>query len=105
MSSLHEVCLAAYALPLTSLLGAAAVVGSTAACAANPVSEVTIVDPLEWEARDKRQRIGVVLLLRIGWSARWPDSKADLRTDAGGSWHASGLGCMRQRTSACHGSS
>lgn len=49
MSSLHLVCVAAYALPLTSLLGAAAVVGPTAAGAANPVFEVTIVEPLEWE--------------------------------------------------------
>lgn len=103
MSSLQLVCLAVYALPLTSLLGAAAVVGLTAACAADPVNEVTIVDPLEWKAQEKWQLVGVILLLRTGWSARWPDRKADLGTATGGSWYASGLGGNRQRTSTCDG--
>ena len=66
------------------LVGEGVVVDVTAACAADEVYEVTIDDLMAWEREHGRQLVDVILLLRTGWSARWPDRGRYLGTTAMG---------------------
>jgi kynurenine formamidase len=66
------------------LVGEAAVVDVTDACAANPAYEVTPDDLVAWERRHGRQLVDVIVLLRTGWSAKWADRTAYLGTAAMG---------------------
>jgi len=70
---------------LERLVGEAAVIDVTAACAADPVYEVSADDLVAWEERHGRQLGDVILLLRTGWAARWGDRQAYLGTAATGS--------------------
>jgi len=72
------------AIPLERLVGEAVVVDVVRSCAADPVYEVTIDDLVAWEAAHGRQLVDVIVLVRTGWAARWPDRAAYLGTDAEG---------------------
>ena len=74
----------AEAIPLERLVGETAVVDVSTACAADPVYEVTADDLVAWETRHARQLVDMVLLIRTGWAARWPDRAAYLGTAATG---------------------
>lgn len=66
--------------PLERLVGEAAVVDVTAACAKDADYQVSIADLRGWEERHKRQLVDVIVLLRTGWSKRWPDRERYLGT-------------------------
>ena len=72
------------AIPLERLVGEAAVVDVSAACAADPVYEVSVDDLVAWESRHGRQLVDRILVIRTGWAARWPDRAAYLGTGATG---------------------
>ena len=66
------------------LVGEGVVVDVAAACDADEVYEVTIDDLMAWEREHGRQLVDVILLLRTGWSARWPDRGRYLGTKSVG---------------------
>lgn len=66
--------------PLERLVGPTAVIDVTEACAANVDYQVTVGDLHAWEEKHKRQLIDVIVLLRTGWSRRWPDRERYLGT-------------------------
>ena len=66
------------------LVGEAAVIDVTEACAANPIYEVTADDLVAWEERHGRQLVDVIVLLRTGWASRWGKREAYLGTGATG---------------------
>jgi kynurenine formamidase len=72
------------AIPLHRLVGAAVVVDVAGRCVGDPVYEVTVDDLVAWEAAHGRQLVDVIVLIRTGWAARWPDRAAYLGTDAVG---------------------
>ena len=71
-------------LPLERLVGEAAVVDVTAACAHDPDYQIGVADLRAWEVRRRRQLVDVVVLLRTGWSKRWPDRERYLGTSERG---------------------
>jgi kynurenine formamidase len=70
--------------PLDRLLGAAVVIDVRKQCAADPDYEVTPGDLFAWEERTGRRLIDVIVLVRTGWAARWPDRLRYLGTEARG---------------------
>lgn len=62
------------------LVGPAAVVDVSDSAAANPDYRVAPADLEAWEARHGRLREGTIVLLRTGWSERWPDPERYLGT-------------------------
>jgi kynurenine formamidase len=66
------------------LVGEAAVVDVTRQCAADPAYEVAIDDLVAWERTHRRQLVDVIVLVRTGWAAKWPDRAAYLGTAATG---------------------
>lgn len=70
--------------PLDRLVGEAAVVDVTAACAQDPDFLVSVADLRAWEEQHQRQLVDVILLLRTGWSKRWPDRATYLGTKRAG---------------------
>jgi kynurenine formamidase len=72
------------AIPLHNLIGEAAVVDVSVACASNPDYQVTIDDLMDWETANKQQLVGRIVLLRTGWSQRWPNRLTYLGTDIRG---------------------
>lgn len=65
---------------LDRLIGPAAVVDVADSAAANPDYRVRRADLEAWEARHGRLEDGTILLLRTGWSERWPDPERYLGT-------------------------
>ena len=68
--------------PLSRFIGAAAVVDVSER--ATPDYLVTVEDLLDWESRHGALPDGVILLLRTGWGARWPDPLQYLGTEKKG---------------------
>jgi kynurenine formamidase len=62
----------------------AVVIDVTAKAAADPDYRLTTADVLEFERRHGRLVPGTIVLLRTGWSARWPDRKTYLGDDTPG---------------------
>ena len=60
-------------IPLASLIGPAVVIDISAQAANNSDYRLTRDDVLAFERRHGRIRPGTIVLLRTGWSARWPD--------------------------------
>ncbi|MGW8268435.1 MAG: cyclase family protein [Longimicrobiales bacterium] len=68
--------------PLTRLIGAAAVVDVSGR--ATPDYLVSVEDLLDWESRHGPLPDGAILLLRTGWGERWPDPLRYLGTELKG---------------------
>ena len=69
---------------LERLLGEAAVVDVAERCAEDPDYQISVADLRAWEERHGQQLIDVIVLLRTGWSSRWPDRLKYLGTEAQG---------------------
>ena len=67
-------------LKLTSLIGPLVLVDVTKAAQENPDYRLTEADLLAWEKRHGRIPEGAIVVLRSGWSARWPDRARVLGT-------------------------
>ena len=71
-------------IPLDRLVRPAVVIDVAAAAAADPDHRLTVAELTAWEARHGRVPAGTIVLLRTGWSARWPDRKRYLGDDTPG---------------------
>jgi len=71
-------------IPVTKLIGAAAVVDISSACAGNPDYLLTEADITEWERAHGRIPDGAIVLVRTGWGKYWPDRKRYLGSDTAG---------------------
>ena len=71
-------------IPPDRFVGSAVVIDISAKAAADPDYRLTTDDIAAFEAAHGRIPEGAIVLLRTGWSARWPDKKAYLGDDAPG---------------------
>jgi kynurenine formamidase len=71
-------------IPLSQLIGPAVVIDITGNAAADANYRLTIEDVAAHEAEYGRIPDGAVVLLRTGWSERWPDARAYLGDDTPG---------------------
>ncbi|HEY8148462.1 MAG TPA: cyclase family protein [Vicinamibacteria bacterium] len=71
-------------IPVDRLVRPAAVIDVAAASAADADHRLTVEELKAWEARHGRIAEGTIVLLRTGWSARWPDRKRYLGDDTPG---------------------
>jgi kynurenine formamidase len=67
-------------IPLDQLVGAAVVVDVTAASERQPDYRVTTSDFTEWERTNGAIAAGAIVLIRTGYSGRWPDAARYLGT-------------------------
>lgn len=67
-------------IPLQSLIGPAVVVDIAAQAAASADYRLTVADLEAWERAHERLAAGTIVLVRTGWSARWPDRAQYLGT-------------------------
>jgi kynurenine formamidase len=67
--------------PLRQLIALAAVIDVRAAAAKDPDYRLSLADVRAWEARHGPIAAGTIVLLRTGWSSRWPDRKRYLGDD------------------------
>ncbi len=72
------------ALPIERMVGPAAVIDVAAKAAAEPDYTLSIEDVKGWEAAHGKLSPGTIVLLRTGWSSRWPDKRAYLGDDTPG---------------------
>jgi kynurenine formamidase len=70
--------------PLERLITKAVVIDVTRQAAADPDYRLTPEDVTAWESEHGRIEAGTAVLLRTGWSSRWPDHKAYLGDDTPG---------------------
>jgi kynurenine formamidase len=70
--------------PLEQLIGPAVVIDVTRQAAADPDYRLSLEDVRAWEKRQGPIPPGALVLLRTGWSARWPDKKRYLGDDTPG---------------------
>jgi kynurenine formamidase len=68
-------------IPLERLIGPAVVLDITARAASDQDYRLTVADVVAHEAAHGRIPAGAMVLLRTGWSARWPDRRAYLGDD------------------------
>jgi kynurenine formamidase len=71
-------------IPLSNLVAPAVVIDVTAQAACDDDYRLTRQDVLDWEQRHGRIERGTIILLRTGWSSRWPDRRAYLGDDTPG---------------------
>lgn len=71
-------------IPPEQLIAPAVVVDVSARAAADPDYRLTLQDVLAWEAKHGAIPQGAIVLLRTGWSERWPDRKRYLGDDKPG---------------------
>lgn len=70
--------------PVQQLVAPAVVIDVAAKAAADPDYRLQPADVRAWEARNGAVPAGALVLLRTGWSARWPDKKRYLGDDTPG---------------------
>ena len=70
--------------PLTRLVAPAVVIDVASRASADPDYRLSADDVRAWEAEHGRIPAGAIVLLRTGWSARWPDRRAYLGDDTPG---------------------
>jgi kynurenine formamidase len=70
--------------PLGRLMAPGIVIDVTAKAAADADYRLTVADVKGWESRNGAVPAGSIVLLRTGWSARWPDRKRYLGDDTPG---------------------
>ena len=71
-------------IPLERLIGPAVVIDISAQAAADPDYRLGGEDLFDWEAEHGLVPEGAIVLLRTGWSERWPDALAYLGDDTPG---------------------
>jgi kynurenine formamidase len=71
-------------IPLERLVAPAVVIDVSAQAARDADYRLTRQDVLGWEQRHGRIEAGTMVLLRTGWSRRWPDRRAYLGDDTPG---------------------
>ena len=71
-------------IPVRRLIAPAAVIDVRADAAKDPDYRLTLADVKAWEKAHGAVPAGAIVLLRTGWSARWPDRKAYLGDDTPG---------------------
>jgi kynurenine formamidase len=71
-------------IPAERFIGPAVVIDIADKAAKDPDYLLTPDDIVAWEAAHGRIPDGTIILLRTGWSARWPDKKAYLGDDTPG---------------------
>ncbi len=71
-------------IPLRRLVGPAIVIDVSQAAAADPDYRLQVTDVEAFEQEHGRIEAGTLVLLRTGWSQRWPDRKAYLGDDTPG---------------------
>jgi len=79
-----ETGISAERIPLENLAAPAVVIDVAAQAEGDPDYRLTRQDVLEWEQRHGRIEAGTIVLLRTGWSRRWPDRRAYLGDDTPG---------------------
>ena len=67
-------------IPLERLFGPAVVIDVTAAASANADYQVTVDDVTRWEAQHGQLPTNVIMLIRTGFAAHWPDAAKYLGT-------------------------
>ncbi len=72
------------ALPLANLIAPAVVIDVQAKAGRDPDYRLTAEDVLDFESGHGRIAAGTIVLLRTGWSARWPDALRYLGDDTPG---------------------
>ena len=70
--------------PLDQLIARAVVIDASSRADANPDFRLSADDVLAFERQHGRIAAGTIVLLRTGWSRRWPDVKAYLGDDTPG---------------------
>jgi len=88
-SHFHEGGLTAERVPLERLVAPAVVIDVSGAAAGDPDYELQLSDVMVFETRHGSIAPGTIVLVRTGWSSRWPDRGAYLGSDTPGD--ASGL--------------
>jgi kynurenine formamidase len=71
-------------IPIARLVGPAIVIDVAAKAAADPDYTLQPDDVTAWEAEHGKIASGAIVLLRTGWSARWPNKRAYLGDDTPG---------------------
>jgi kynurenine formamidase len=71
-------------IPLSKLVAPGVVLDVSRQAAADPDYRLTAADVRSWEASHGAIPAGAIVLLRTGWSARWPDRKRYLGDDTPG---------------------
>jgi kynurenine formamidase len=71
-------------IPLSRLVAPAVVLDVSSKAAANPDYRLAVADVEAFETRHGKIGAGSIVLLRTGWSRRWPDRKAYLGDDKPG---------------------
>jgi len=70
--------------PLSQLVAPGVVIDVSARTAGDPDYRLTVADVRAWEGAHGALPAGAIVLLRTGWSARWPDRKRYLGDDTPG---------------------
>ncbi|MCC6318032.1 MAG: cyclase family protein [Gemmatimonadaceae bacterium] len=71
-------------IPIERFLGPAVVIDVGARAARDADYRLTRADVLAWERTNGRVPVGAIVVLRTGWSARWPDARRYLGDDTRG---------------------
>jgi kynurenine formamidase len=71
-------------IPVDNLVGRAVVIDISDKTAADPDYTLKPEDVAAWEAAHGKVPAGAIVLLRTGWSSRWPDKRAYLGDDTPG---------------------
>jgi len=67
--------------PLHNCIGPAVVVDVTESASTNPDYRLTVEDLDKWEKQNGRIPKGAIVIMRSGWSEKWPNKKLYLGTD------------------------
>lgn len=71
-------------IPVRQLVAPAVVIDVAKKAAADPDYRLSVADVRDWEKKHGTVPGGAIVLLRTGWSARWPDRKRYFGDDAPG---------------------
>jgi kynurenine formamidase len=76
--------LAADEIPLSRLVGPAAVIDISEQCGKDPDYRLSVDDVSEWEKRNGQIADNAIVLVRTGWGKFWPEKKKYLGTERSG---------------------